>query len=105
MKIKQLTLEFHSAYKIEPLKRLAKTHWLVHVHPNNCCGTTVINGIEVPNFYEFTYIRKDLCSNLEFNTVPIPCELDQPNVTTRTLHDGNTYFFSEIYLNDYPFVG
>jgi len=104
LKIKQLTLEFHSAYKIEPLKRLAKTHWLVHVHPNNCCGTTVINGVEVPNFYECTYIRKDLCENLPFNKVPIPTILDQPNVITMKLHDGNTYFFPEIYLNHAPFV-
>ena len=104
LKIKQLTLEFHSAYKTEPLKRLAKTHWLVHIHPNNCCGTSVINGIEVPNFYECTYIRKDLCSNLEFNKTPIPSSLDQPNVITMKLHDGNTYFFPEIHLNHYPYV-
>lgn len=104
MKIKQLTIEFHSAYKIEPLKRLAKTHWLVHVHPNNCCGTTLINNVEVPNFYECTYIRKDLCTNLTYNKVPIPSNLDQPNVITMKLHDGNTYFFPEIHLNHAPFV-
>lgn len=104
MKIKQLTIEFHSAYKIDPLKRLAKTHWLVHVHPNNCCGTTFINGVEVPNFYECTYIRKDLCENLSFNKVSIPSDLDEPNVITMKLHDGNTYFFPEIKLNHQPFV-
>ena len=104
LKIKQLTIEFHSAYKTEPLKRLAKTHWLVHLHPNNCCGTSVINGVEVPNFFECTYIRKDLYSNLEYNKVSIPSNLDQPNVITMKLHDGNTYFFPEIHLNHPPFV-
>ena len=53
---------------------------------------------------KYTEIGKWIDSKLEYNKVSIPCSLDQPNVITMKLHDGNTYFFPEIHLNHPPFV-
>ncbi len=81
LKIKQLVIEFHSANQVEIPRRLMNTHWLVHLHPNNCCGVTNVNGIFVPNIFECTYIRKEPGQVLTLNTRPIPDpELDQKNV-------------------------
>jgi hypothetical protein len=78
LKISQLVIEFHSAYQVTIPSRLAKTHWLVHFHPNNCCGVAS-NG--VPNVYECTYIRKEYDSEVTPNPDPIPNpDIDMPNV-------------------------
>ena len=78
IKIKQLVIEFHSPNQIIIPTRLAKTHWLVHFHANNHCKTTNINGINVPDVFECTYIRKDSI-DLEYNTDIIPNIIDMPN--------------------------
>ena len=79
LKIRQLVIEFHSAEQIVIPTRLAKTHWLVHFHPNNCCGTKQVNAITIPNVFECTYIRKE-GGELSYNTDPIPFTIDQPNL-------------------------
>ena len=77
-KISQLVIEFHNPYLITLQSRLAKTHWLVHFHPNNCCGMGP-NG--VPNVYECTYIRKEHDLDVIPNPDPIPNpEIDMPNL-------------------------
>ena len=77
-KISQLVIEFHNPYLVTVPSRLAKTHWLVHFHPNNCCGMGP-NG--VPNAYECTYIRKEYDSDVIPNPDPIPNPaIDMPNV-------------------------
>jgi hypothetical protein len=91
-KISQLVIEFHNPYLVTVPSRLAKTHWLVHFHPNNCCGMGP-NG--VPNTYECTYIRKEYDSDVIPNPDPIPNpEIDMPNVE-------NT---PDIILSSYPFI-
>lgn len=89
-KIKQLVIEFHSAHQYIIPMRLARTHWLVHLHPNNWCGddgrggVTPFGSIMVPNTFECTYIRKNPGENFKFNSRPIPDpDLDQPNVPSR----------------------
>lgn len=81
LKIKQLVIEIHSpSDTILPI-RLAKTHWLVHLHANNCCGTASIDGVTVPKVFECTYIRRESDDNFPLNKRPIPdTDLDQPNV-------------------------
>jgi hypothetical protein len=107
--IKQIVIEFHFPFnepgfthldqplpvelKLNALKTLTTTHVLVHLHPNNCCGTRVFNGVTVPNVFECTYIRKDLVSEMKLNTIPIPHPLDKPNTKN-----------PEIYLSGYPFT-
>jgi hypothetical protein len=111
-KIKQIVIEFHFPFtysknifdtfsyplpvedKLSCLKKISDTHYLVHLHPNNCCGTTTINNIIVPNVFECTYIRKDLCQNISDNDMPIPdIILDKPNILNN----------SEIKLSGYPY--
>lgn len=81
--------------KLNCLKRLANSHYLVHLHGNNCCGTKLYNNVIVPNVFECTYIRKDLCNTLTRNTKSIPdSELDSINVKN----------IDEIYLSGYPYT-
>jgi hypothetical protein len=79
LKIKQLVIEFHSPYQLTIPTRLAKTHWLVHLHPNNVCGTVMVDDINVPWVYECTYIRKNAGEMLSPNQLPVPTPIDQPN--------------------------
>ena len=91
-KIKQLVIEFHNSNEEEIPKRLAKTHWLIHFHPNNSVSLGY-NG--VPNIFECTYILKSNDDQLKYNTDPIPNPLlDMPN----SLHN------SDIILSGYPFI-
>ena len=83
LKIKQLVIEFHSAEQFVIPNRLAKTHWLVHLHANNCCGTNLMNNIAIPKVFECTYIRKQADEILSYNTDPIPSTLDQPNLKNK----------------------
>lgn len=82
--------------KTKIFKRLAETHYLVHIHGNNFCGVTKYNNIDVPNILKCTYLRKDLFKNNAFkNFKNIPDkDLDYPN--------NNNY--PDINLSYYPFV-
>ena len=39
--------------------KLLQTHYVVHIHPNNCCEAFEKNGVSIPPVMEFTFIRKD----------------------------------------------
>ena len=113
-KFSQIVIEFHfpfSTYlshginwldeeigvdrKVNCLKRLANSHYLIHLHGNNCCYIKSYNNITVPNVFECTYIRKDLCNRINRNTKSIPdIELDSINVKN----------IDEIYLSGYPYT-
>lgn len=93
LKIRQLVIEFHSAEQIVIPSRLAKTHWLVHFHANNCCGTKQVNNITVPNVFECTYIRKEV-GELSYNIDPVPSRIDQQNLRNKM----------DIHLNWEPFT-
>jgi hypothetical protein len=71
---------------------LSETHYAIHIHGNNCGGST--NNI--PDVVEITYIRKNSINcepNLNNTALPIP-ELDFPNNLNNQDYD----------LNFYPFV-
>jgi len=40
-------------------EKILQTHMCVHIHPNNCCGTLLKDGIEIPRIMEFTFLRND----------------------------------------------
>ena len=94
-KFEQIVIELHSASRIDVLQRLCKTHWLVHFHPNNCCGTSQPFGVPIPNIYECTFVLKRHAPSLELNKTPIP----DPNIDMR-----NVVKLPEIELKGYPFV-
>ena len=110
-KFSQIVIEFHFPFsnpgfthldkdilidrKINCLRRLANSHYLVHFHGNNCCGVRMYNNITVPNVFECTYIRKDLCHITSRNTTNIPDSL---------LDNKNVSHNPDIYLSGYPYT-
>lgn len=58
--------------KLNFLKKLSNTHYLIHVHANNGGGHTIIDKKIIPNVIEVAYIRKDLIDNVKLNTQPLP---------------------------------
>jgi len=101
-KFKQIVIEFHDAFKFEErwhcLKKINKTHRLIHIHNNNCCrglekSCVYINGVAVPRVFEATYLRKDLFERVELNRKSFPTELDSSNCEKQT----------DINLSGYPF--
>ncbi len=45
--------------------KLLEHYYVVHLHPNNCCGLTNIAGISVPRVFELTLHRKDKVSSFK----------------------------------------
>ena len=101
-KFKQIVIEFHGINddswgknydkKIECLKLLSNTHYIIHAHGNNCSGTQ--NNI--PDVIELTYLRKNY-----FN--------EEPKLNTTKLPISNLDFpcnknANDYELNFYPFV-
>ena len=103
-KFSQILLEVHwpfDIYRMNMLKKLNKSHYLVHIHGNNFCdrdipkhlpsgrtydGTVTINNnfmpqIKLPEVFEVTYINKKLCDYLlvEMKEIQFPTILDYPN--------------------------
>ena len=60
------------------MHKLGRIFDCVHAHANNCCGSTNLCGVAVPNVIELTYYRKDANSCLYPPQIPHP--LDVVNV-------------------------
>jgi len=100
-KFKQIVIEFHGVStnswgatfedKLKCLQKLAKTHYIIHVHANNYGHVTH----DIPQVVEATYVAKSYFTEIpSFNTRPFPMEgLDFKN----NIHK------PEIVLNMYPF--
>ena len=86
-----LVIEFHRLdqlwnpgflFLVAPLfRRLLKSHYCVHLHPNNCCGSIVRGGLEIPRVMEFTFLRKDRVSVPQPPPHGYPHELDVDNTS------------------------
>jgi len=65
-------------------RKVLQTHSVVHIHPNNCCGSVRADGLEVPRIAEFTFHRND---RLEGRTPrrAFPHPLDRNNTRKKTL--------------------
>ena len=105
VKFKQITMEVHFNHlstntfnidqKLQILGKLAETHWLIHVHPNNYGKIINNDGFILPAGIEFTYIRKDF---LELNDEPVPSSIDQKNSPHIELeHDLKGYPYNTLY--------
>jgi len=87
-KFKQIVIEFHFLNKslyshyMGSIKKINKTHRLIHLHPNNCCGTITYRNQNIPKVFECTFLRKtEFKEEPEIDFSPIPSELDAKNVT------------------------
>jgi hypothetical protein len=110
-KISQIVIEFHGLTnhswhgmtntsfgcdyneKILCLKKLSKTHYLIHAHGNN---TDVVAYNGLPNIIELIYINKNIFNKIpELNSISLPIkDLDFP-IEKKS---------RDINLNFYPFV-
>ena len=97
-KFDQIVIEFHGPFSYNEkfiFDKINRQHYLVHLHGNNCREIICYNGFFMPTLFECTYLHKKyFTSKPEFNTDPIPSELDMPNVVSR----------EDIHINYPPFV-
>jgi hypothetical protein len=96
-KFDQIVIEFHHPFsnnEIPVFDKINKNHYLIHFHPNNCCGTRRHNGVIIPNVFECTYLHKKYFINTpELNRELIPTSIDMKNTSKE-----------DIYINYPPFV-
>ena len=64
--------------------KLLRTHSVVHIHPNNCCGQVESGGLAIPRIAEFTFYRHDRLRQTVPATV-FPHPLDCNNTGKPTL--------------------
>jgi hypothetical protein len=64
------------------LDKILEDFHVVHLHPNNCCGSEIIAGIEIPRVLEFTFLRKDRDDGGTF-VAQLPHPLDADCVPSR----------------------
>lgn len=84
-KFRIMIIEFHqldfllNKFMFEKFKnaflKILQTHYVVHIHPNNCCEPIVKDDIAIPPVLEFTFIRKDRVENKGF-VMDFPSVLD-----------------------------
>lgn len=72
----------HRAAVLKTLQILTTNHTLVHLHANNCCGFSMVEGLPLPAVIELTLLRNDR-SGFKPSKSPIPGPLDFPNMTDR----------------------
>lgn len=58
--------------------KITAGHTCVHIHPNNCCGSVIRDGIELPSIMEFTFFRNDRFKTIAPRTA-FPHPLDRDN--------------------------
>jgi len=103
-RFKLLVVEFHHLDLLWglPLFNLAgrvfdkilQTHYCVHIHPNNCCGSVIKHGIEIPRVMEFTFLRRDRMDRSDYRT-DFPNALDYDNTDGAPLELPNCWYGGE----------
>lgn len=89
-----LVIEFHDLHKIRTFSffkkfqssfnKIFQDFFVVHAHPNNCCGAVGIETFSVPRVLEVTFLRKDLVKTLlKTEDVQLPHSLDRKNVPNK----------------------
>jgi hypothetical protein len=89
-----MVIEFHSLHELfnkpffslasRAFQKLLQTHSVVHIHPNNCCGSVTKAGLEIPRVAEFTFHRNDRLPQQRAYCRSFPHPLDRdctPNPT------------------------
>jgi hypothetical protein len=93
-KFRIMVIEFHwlpqlwnepfFAVAARAFHKLLATHSVVHIHPNNCCGSVTSAGLEIPRIAEFTFLRRDRLRATGYSST-FPHPLDRPNVAKAPL--------------------
>jgi hypothetical protein len=89
-----MVIEFHYLHELlnkryfelvsRVFQKLLQTHTVVHIHPNNCCGSVKADGLELPRIAEFTLHRSDRLRRHSFRST-FPHPLDRNNTRKATL--------------------
>lgn len=100
-KFDQIVMEIHDMQRntsrtTNLLAKLNRTHVLVHVHGNNCCGGFLLPDAKgwVPKFMDLTWFRRDLAAEIVPNTQTYPTPLDGPTLPNRPDYDLGFFPFS-----------
>lgn len=90
-KFRILVIEFHdldtiftkAGYELIRLtfSKLLKNFEIVHIHPNNCCGSAHYKDLVIPRVMEFTFLRKDRITH-KIPAKNFPHPLDKKNVAS-----------------------
>lgn len=64
--------------------KLLQHHTCVHLHPNNYGKVLSLQGVEIPNLIEFTFIRNDRIKGKTFKT-RFPHKLDSDNTSKKPI--------------------
>ena len=74
--------------------KLCETHYLIHFHPNNCCGVYNYKNVKIPVVFECTYLNKKYFTEQPpLNKLEIPTNINMKNTPN-----------DDIYINYPPFV-
>ncbi len=89
-----MVIEFHFLHELlnrryfelvsRAFAKLLQTHTVVHIHPNNCCGSVKADGLELPRIAEITLQRNDRLERRE-HCRTFPHVLDRNNTRKPTL--------------------
>ena len=87
--VAQIAIEMHSiledtpestiAEKIEGLRKLCDTHYIVHIHGNTYAPMNNYKGLSVPSVIELTFVNKRLVTNPYLNKKELPSRWDFSN--------------------------
>jgi hypothetical protein len=88
-----IVIEFHSLDRLFDrfafglistcFDKLLQYFRVVHIHPNNCCGSVRKGAIEVPRVLEITFLNKNRVSQTQ-PAQTFPHKLDRDNVQEKT---------------------
>ena len=107
-KFNAIAVEFHNLYKIFDddfwnafrliLLKLGKSHDVVFIAPNNCCGYTILGGFPIPNVMEITFAKKSLINGRRLkNSKNLHPKNMQSNYPEDAALDISTFFPDLVY--------
>lgn len=81
----QQLLDHRFFHVVSPVfKKLLSSHSVVHIHPNNCCGSVKRLGLDIPRIFEMTLLRNDRFRRRDMRT-DFPHTLDRDNTSKASL--------------------
>lgn len=95
-RVRVMVIEFHDleylfcgpafpVYK-QVFEKILQTHTCVHIHPNNYSEIMSVDGLEVPQMAEFTFLRNDRVHQPSFaRQFPHPLDKDNTSKPSRPL--------------------
>jgi hypothetical protein len=91
-RFKVIIIEFHNFHDIinpiglkfyeDVFYKIFKTHYIVHIHPNNVSRILSINKNNIPNILEITFINKKIIRHVKKINYNLPHNLDKKCITS-----------------------